>query len=331
MPRTRVDVSFLSAEERELLLSNAFEQTFAPGEIVFRKGDPGERMYFIASGLVEIIFEDGYPGKALDAGKYFGEIALLAGGIPRTATVVALEPTRLLVIDQTIKAQLQDKHPQIICALLQKTCSYLVRHEHELLVSLTARTSQLEQTLDYLRRTREELTASEVRSNTDELTGLYNRRCFNQQIARFLDQAREKPRRMALVLIDLDRFKAINDTYGHSAGDTVLKRLGQTIRDHAEFCDLPFRLGGDEFALAIMETSEHECIRRAQLLHHSITALDIRIPETMLNITVSMGGAQFQPGDSGEILFRRADENLYLAKENGRNRLGWGNRIATPA
>lgn len=314
----------LSEKEQKLLEQSGKSSQFETDEIIFRRGEQGDSMYFIEEGKIEILFEDGKFGKTLGPGGYFGEIALLTGGNTRSATAVTTAPSQLRVIKPEVITQLRETHPEFLCTLMQSSFSYLLNHEQELITTLNRKNHELEQTLDYLRRTKEDLNTSELQANTDELTGLYNRRCFNRQITRFMEQAQSLKTGLALLMIDLDKFKAINDTHGHNAGDLVLKFLSELIKAHSRYSDLPCRLGGDEFAILMANISEPDKgFHIAERLCSSIAESSIRIPTACFKMSVSIGGAMYKVEDTPESMVQRADESLYLAKNNGRNRVAW--------
>lgn len=313
----------LSESERRLLMEDAEHLALPGGTCIFQRGAPGDRMYWIEEGEVEIQFKEGETGKLLGPGESFGEIALLTGGSVRTASAYTTCPTRLRMVKQAAVEHLRATRPEVLCTLLQRTCAYLVHHEYELMSTLNQRNRELEQNLDYLRRTREELDASEMRANTDKLTELYNRRCFDHQLPRFMLRAEEEGWDLALALIDLDKFKPVNDTYGHAAGDTVLISLGRLLKSHACPGDLPCRIGGDEFALLFNETTAEAGKQRISRLREAIAAMNVRIPPISLTITVSIGASLFISGDTPDSLFCRADESLYQSKQQGRNRATW--------
>lgn len=165
-----------------------------------------------------------------------------------------------------------------------------------------------------------------VLAEHDSLTGLHNRRSFNRQFERLLRQARRARQSLALLLCDVDHFKAYNDCYGHQAGDKVLQRLGELLQDAARRpLDMAVRLGGEEFALLLYDIDEGEARRRAEALCASLERLGIRHERssTAGTLTMSIGVACLQPGLGGELaqLYERADRALYEAKAFGRNQV----------
>ncbi|MFA7384244.1 MAG: GGDEF domain-containing protein [Desulfurivibrionaceae bacterium] len=164
----------------------------------------------------------------------------------------------------------------------------------------------------------------ELLSVTDHLTGLGNRNKLDERLADELVRSRRHGTPFALVLLDIDHFKAVNDTYGHQAGDEVLAEIAAILRNHSRASDVVGRWGGEEFLLLCPETDGNGGMFLAEQLRTSIEAA--RFP-VVGRITASLGVAAFRPGDDGEALLRRADEALYRAKGKGRNRVEAGEEI----
>jgi diguanylate cyclase (GGDEF)-like protein len=161
----------------------------------------------------------------------------------------------------------------------------------------------------------------------DSLTGLHNRRSFNRQLDRLWRQAQRESAPLALLLCDIDHFKAFNDRYGHQAGDLVLQRVGQVLADAARRpLDMAVRLGGEEFALLLYDIPEAEARQRADDLRMALEALNIAHAgsETAAVVTMSVGVACLQPilqGGELDQLYEHADRALYEAKAFGRNQV----------
>jgi diguanylate cyclase (GGDEF)-like protein len=157
---------------------------------------------------------------------------------------------------------------------------------------------------------------------TDDLTGLVNRRRFLEALDSEVEQAARLGGGLAIVLIDLDDFKGINDRFGHHSGDRVLEALGALLRHHIRDVDLAARLGGEEFALLLPEIERADAVRVAERLCRSLAERPIALVEgNALSSTASFGVAHYLPGDSGEDMLRLADDALYRAKGEGKNRV----------
>jgi diguanylate cyclase (GGDEF)-like protein len=157
-------------------------------------------------------------------------------------------------------------------------------------------------------------------ASTDPLTSLPNRRFFDEYAALEFDRFRRFGGPMSLLMLDLDRFKGINDGYGHAAGDEVLRRVAARCKKVMRGADLFARIGGEEFAGLLPGTDEKRAIVVAEKLRQAIHRLRIKLgPETVL-VTASVGVAAMLPRDrSPSIALARADEALYRAKRAGRN------------
>ena len=161
-------------------------------------------------------------------------------------------------------------------------------------------------------------------STTDPLTGLSNRRKFSQAYSDELARIDRKEESLSLLLLDLDYFKKINDTYGHKVGDEVLQATGKYLQTHSRPYDTTARWGGEEFIILLPHTSESEALDIAERIREDFSS-GVNL-ETEVKITVSIGVSQYDEGDSLDTLTDRADKALYKAKDSGRN-----NSIASSA
>jgi diguanylate cyclase (GGDEF)-like protein len=167
-----------------------------------------------------------------------------------------------------------------------------------------------------------ELAETSRRSRTDALTGLWNRRHFDEQLERVLNETDRFGGSCALVICDLDYFKRVNDTYGHDAGDAVLQQVASVLRDGVRTVDICARLGGEELALILPQTAMEGAMELAERLREAVEAAAVPHGGVTIRVTVSMGVAIYSAGsDAKGTLFKRADENLYAAKHQGRNRV----------
>lgn len=154
----------------------------------------------------------------------------------------------------------------------------------------------------------------------DELTGLGNRRGLNDHLARALSQADRQQTDLTFVAIDIDHFKAVNDTHGHDVGDAVLQRVADTIKRVIRAGDYAFRQGGEELSVVAVTT-----FRGAAILAEKIrNAIEDSHQSDEVPVTVSLGVSMARLGDTSEKLAKRADEALYAAKNGGRNRVEIG-------
>lgn len=159
---------------------------------------------------------------------------------------------------------------------------------------------------------------------SDALTQLSNRRAFDWELPRQIQMAREQAVPLCLLILDIDHFKAVNDTYGHLIGDQVLQILAERLRHNMRFYETPFRYGGEEFVIILTDTRPHEAMQISQRLCCSVSQQPFVIgPSLQLSITVSIGLADLRSEDDakGISLLDRADQNLLKAKNDGRNRV----------
>ena len=156
----------------------------------------------------------------------------------------------------------------------------------------------------------------------DPLTGLYNRRYLDETLSRELSRAHRENHSLAVVMLDLDHFKQVNDTYGHAAGDTVLKELATLLNSGVRESDMVFRFGGEEFLIAMPNINAEQALQRVEALRLALAARIIRHGDAAIMITLSAGISLFpQHGEDTRILIAGADHALYQSKNGGRNRV----------
>ncbi len=162
----------------------------------------------------------------------------------------------------------------------------------------------------------------EMQSRTDALTGLLNRRALEQIGAAAIEQARRQSSALSLIILDLDRFKSINDEHGHDGGDVVLHHAARCLRDNLREVDHVARLGGEEFVAVLPGTSQARAAEVAENLRLSLARLTVEHFSQEIRLSASFGVSTMLPTDTSwfEIL-RRGDRALYLAKEQGRDRV----------
>lgn len=171
-----------------------------------------------------------------------------------------------------------------------------------------------------------QLTKAESRllewATRDALTSLWNRREGHRLISQAIAHSNRQHRPLSLLVMDIDFFKHVNDTYGHSAGDEVLKLVAATIRDALREYDTPCRTGGEEFLVGLPDTDLNQALRIAERLRELIDRTPITLSGSPpCHVTISIGAAVLRPDDSLDTLLARADAAMYLAKQTGRNRV----------
>ncbi len=183
--------------------------------------------------------------------------------------------------------------------------------------------------LDYLLNIRHELSAPKIieshksefmtgTTTNDELTGLFLREVFNVVLHQQIEKSKRTDTSVCLLMIDIDDFKQVNDTYGHQEGDRVLEKLGEVIRSSVREMDIPARYGGEEFAVVMPEISIKQAAHVAERIRANIEQLVFN----NFSVTVSAGAGQTGNDiDTQEDLIEAADKALYQAKENGKNQV----------
>jgi diguanylate cyclase (GGDEF)-like protein len=156
---------------------------------------------------------------------------------------------------------------------------------------------------------------------TDPLTGLQNRRYFDDALAQYMDEFSRIERPLGIMIVDIDHFKSINDTHGHDVGDEVIKGLANTIIEYTRYHDIAARIGGEEFAVVAPNLAINELDKLANRLRLAVSNLAFNVGNVRLRITISIGIAIWDGKESGAALYKRADSNLYNAKRSGRNRV----------
>ncbi|MEN5036817.1 diguanylate cyclase [Pseudomonas sp. TWI929] len=198
------------------------------------------------------------------------------------------------------------------------------RREQELagrLQGLSERVASMEhEALGY----REHLEEQRQKALLDPLTGLPNRAAWSEQVEREVIEWQENGGHLAMAILDLDHFKRINDSYGHLAGDKVLKIVADQLRKRLRGRDFIARFGGEEFVLLLPQTSPAAAAQVAEVLRATVEACPFHFKGERVVITTSIGLGAFRSGERGDQVLKRADAALYRAKEQGRNRVEQG-------
>lgn len=184
----------------------------------------------------------------------------------------------------------------------------------KLLAESQAHISELRQTLESIR----------FESLTDQLTGVANRKRFDEALLSALNAAEEMEGSMCLILGDVDHFKKFNDTYGHPTGDQVLRLVATTLRNNVKGRDTAARYGGEEFAIVLPRTDLPDAVHLAHQIREAIRGkglIERTTGENLGRVTMSFGVATYRAGDTAEAIIERADAALYAAKRAGRDRV----------
>jgi two-component system cell cycle response regulator len=241
-----------------------------------------------------------------------------ADGLRVCSHVRSLDRTRHLPI---VLIADPDDNVRLLRGLDMGINDYLVRpvDRHEMLARVKTQIKRKRHS-DFLRNRLEESVENAI---TDVLTGLKNRRYLESHLHALLEQAVSSGRPLSLLLADIDHFKKINDTYGHDAGDAVLREFASRFRRYTRGLDLACRFGGEEFVIVMPDTELARACQVGERLRACIAAEPFRLnAATSIPVTASVGLAALEnPEETPETIFKRADNALYAAKREGRNRV----------
>jgi len=202
--------------------------------------------------------------------------------------------------------------------LLRWRLHRLAANERHLAQLVDERTLEIEQQKARLRHQAEEF-ARQARE--DALTGISNRRAFDEALSREFARAKRNDAPLSIAIVDLDHFKQVNDRFSHAVGDVVLKRVAARLKADSRGFDVVARWGGEEFALLLPETTLEAALATGERLRQGVMAIDFSDIDPTLGITASFGMAEAAGADTHHRLLLQADEALYRAKANGRNRV----------
>ncbi|HEY5125807.1 MAG TPA: PleD family two-component system response regulator [Bradyrhizobium sp.] len=240
-------------------------------------------------------------------------------GLRLCSQVRSLERTRNVPILAVAEA---DNNARLVRGLEIGVNDYLIRpiDKNEMLARVRTQIKKKR----YTERLRDNVQLSIEMAITDALTGLFNRRYMEMHLATLVEQAATRGKPIAVLVLDIDFFKAINDGHGHDAGDDVLREFAQRIRKAIRNIDLACRYGGEEFVVAMPDTDIAFATNVAERLRQLIETTPVQISRApgQLSITISIGIARCEgEGDTAEQLLHRADQALYRAKRTGRNKV----------
>ncbi|MBL8572952.1 MAG: PleD family two-component system response regulator [Hyphomicrobiaceae bacterium] len=280
--------STLSAE-------HAVELEIDPQEALFRAAENGYELVIVSLGLQNF------------------------DGLRLCSQLRSLERTRMLPI---LLVTEPEDNAKLLRALDIGVNDYIVRpiDKNEMLARARTQIRRKRYT-DHLRDSLQQTMEMAV---TDALTGLNNRRYLESHLSTLVDQAAARGKALSLLIIDIDFFKSINDTYGHDAGDDVLREFAKRIRRNVRGIDLACRYGGEEFVVVMPETDMALAYMVAERLRQRVASEPFMVAggSKAIDVTISIGiGALEKADDTPETIIKRADQAVYLAKRTGRNRV----------
>jgi two-component system cell cycle response regulator len=285
-------------------LSDRIQSMLASEHSVDMERDPTEALFHAAEGNYDLVIV------SLDLENF--------DGLRLCSQLRSLERTRNLPVLAIAEA---DNNARLVRALEIGVNDYLVRPFDKNEILARARTQIRKRR--YTERLRDNVQLSIEMAITDALTGLYNRRYMETHVGTLVDQAVARGKPLSVLILDIDYFKSINDTHGHDAGDDVLQDFAIRIRKSIRGIDLACRYGGEEFVVVMPETDMAVATMVAERLRRRIASEPFPIQKgaRVIEVTISIGIAALGSGDDAAAVIKRADQALYRAKRDGRNRV----------
>lgn len=289
----------VDAEKMQAILALFTIHPLEPGCLLLTPEQPNDYLYLIIEGQLSVHLSNiGTPPIGfINPGEYTGEVSLLDQQHP-SAFVVANQASTVMRLHRRYLAQIYEITPVI---------------QHNLLRALCKRIRSGNNSLIY----------SEHNAHIDSLTKLPNRRWLDHAFQREQQNSIKNKRPLCLIMLDVDFFKDYNDQHGHLAGDAVLQFISQQLRDQLRPHDSLARFGGEEFVILLPNLSLPEAAQVAERLRSCLAKFS-HIPNsqpTLPGVTISLGVAEFSPEDQLNCLVHKADQALYQAKQQGRNRV----------
>jgi diguanylate cyclase len=243
----------------------------------------------------------------------------MAHGVADLASSISHDVARYRARMETVSQQLtpdgqtaETASPRLVAQVVKRLTAAIQHLQDRLQTAEHRLEEQARQTGEFL---------SEAR--TDALTGLPNRRALDDELTRRVAEWNRRRTPLSLLLVDVDRFKLLNDSHGHLAGDAVLRQLAGCLKRSVRQMDLVSRYGGEEFAIVLPATNAMDATRAAENVRKVIERAEFRHEQTPLQVTASIGVAEIGEGEPAEAMIKRADAALYASKNYGRNCGHW--------
>lgn len=305
--------SDLSQEEIGQIAAQLHKRTLQKDEVLFNEGDEGQELFIVVSGKlgVSVKTEDDTDLDVAEfgPGDFFGEMSIFEQE-PRSATCYTKS-----------KSVLQSLHESDLMSLIENDPVPAMKIMSRMLAITRSR---LDNTGSFLTEMVQWGEAARKRSITDELTGFFNRRYLDEALPSLVQTARDEKSKLCLCMLDLDHFRQINEQISHAVGDEIIQKAVSIMHEVLPSTDIPVRYGGDEFVILMPGTFPGEGAKRAEKVRSGLNALDLLngYECDIKQVTTSIGLACF-PDHAGDVgrLKEAADQALYTAKEEGRNRV----------
>ena len=276
-----------------------------PGTLLIDPENPKFEMYILLEGLLDVKMESkgGCFSSVILPGHCAGEMSIFDNIAP-SAYVYAKERSRLLSIPADVATSMLSASHELCLNFLQ-ILSERLRNNNQLVCE-----EQFH------------IRCMEEYAKIDPMTGLHNRRWLEEMYTREINRSNVGNFSLTAFMIDVDHFKNVNDTYGHLAGDQVLISVARTLTRSLRPSDMPVRYGGEEFTVFLPGTTTDNAKIIAERIRSNVENMSVVLPDgDVIPVTVSIGFAERVAGDSVATLIERADQAVYQAKENGRNRV----------
>jgi len=307
-----VDI-FSTLDQDELAIVRRYLKnvTCRPNQAVFHQNDNETDLYIVRKGTVTVRVRASEGVEVdiaeLGVGDFFGEMSLFEDA-PRSAACVMTKGGRLFRLRKADFFSLMADHPGAAIKVMSR------------MASITA--GRLQSTGAFLNDLVQWGEGARRRAITDDLTGLHNRRYLDDALDEQLAQAKVSGDKFSLIMMDLDKFHAINDDYGQPFGDEVIAAVAPPVADSIEGTDIAARYGGDEFVIILPARSAEDSMEIAEQIRTAVERLRITAPNgDVVSVTTSQGIAEYpRHATDVEALKEQADKALYAAKEAGRNR-----------
>lgn len=289
----------LSPRIKAALAAAPVTRQLPAGGVALVTGELNSSLFVIVDGAVDVVLPGiDAPHVRLERGECLGELSLLDGR-PVSANVVAVEPTTLLVLERRQVWALIDTSA-IFARNLLRMLAGRVRHDQTVIAAASDERRRFERL-----------------SMIDGLTTLHNRRWFDEMFPLHITRLLREGRSGALLMADADRFKDLNDRFGHAVGDAALRRIGKAILSGLRPGDLLARYGGEEFAVLVADVDERAAMEVADRLRRQVAS---SATGDAPPCTLSVGVASIAAQEPFEALVARADAALFRAKQGGRDR-----------
>ena len=288
------------------LLADCQRRPLAVGEPLLSRNAPNNSIYLLLAGSLQVHLLDpgDEPAFCIEVGECAGEMSVIDGDSV-SADVVADQVSEVLRIPRNVLWAMVDVSHAIARNLLY-ILSTRVRDGNEVIV-----------------RNRHAQRVLEIAATIDALTGVYNRGWMDRSFPRLMARCAEKGNAFCVLMIDIDHFKLLNDTWRHICGDQALVAVAESLLHNVRPEDLVARYGGEEFVIGLPNTGVEDAFVVGERLRQAIELLPMsfRHGEKLPHVTVSIGIGSMQPGQTVTELIASADEALYRAKDAGRNRV----------